>query len=264
MLRNNPTLQIDPYEINDHPLVAKILQEGWKTYFPLTLLTNPCSRSANFTPILGASNSASDSYSALAKAYASDLDRPEELSYGEFFEASSQLCSMVSRMLHSSDRTAVAQEWRTHYDNLLRRDNFRDRLSSYVKYDIAIRRTWAKDPGAFRPSIFQNQIWQSIIDRDLLELQHTIVAKNIRGAATTVRGSSAFRTLPIKGRGRASFRRSSNSSRPLLCYICGSDSHPGRYCSQTSNNFVSLKDGIWHAPDNGTVCFAFNGGFGCT
>jgi hypothetical protein len=230
---------LDPYAVGDHPLVVKILQGGWSSYFPLTHLTNENSRKALQALQINTSISSADSLSHLVRLYPTNR-REDQLLPHEFLESSARLCDMVKHHFPSSDSHVVADSFCKHYQNLQQRPDFHDRFGLYLQYDIAIRKAWALQVGKFAPHMFQRDLWQSLLDRSALEqqlsLEHTIRSyssgpsvpnrpSQLQQPAASAIAFSTSRGAP-RGRPRGSFHSSSApTSSTTCCFICGSPSH---------------------------------------
>jgi hypothetical protein len=184
---------------------------------------------------------------------------------------------MVERHLDTPDRLHIAAAFRRYYLQLHERLDFNDRFDLFLQYDIALRQAWAAQPGSFEPDNFQTGIWQSILDRASLEQQKNLeraLCSHLVANQLPPRPSSANNPLPREGgtpHGRpcGSFRDSFRDSRQssstrIACFICGSLAHVGRQCKTSSNGYLTRTDGFWKSASGITVCFSFNGGYGCT
>jgi hypothetical protein len=257
---NPHELDLEAYAVADHPTVARILREGWLYHIPLSALTSEKCRAASFLDYSGPSEHGKKTQLAL------DASGENALPLGDWLDAWPRFCAHIARYLRAPDPAAVGKAFSSHFNGIMQRYDFKEKYWLYLEYDIHIRTLWESRPGSFSPEIFYEKSWSRIVDtardrRVALGPQfhasshpdHRLPRPNQRGPNS--RGGQSFR-----GRGIGTQRPSERSH---ICYVCGDPGHLGKFCSLTSNGYLTKVTGVWRGAGDTAICFRFNSA-GCT
>jgi hypothetical protein len=262
---NAQELDLDSMTTTDHPVVVRILREGWVSHIPLTVLTSERCRAAAHIDYSGSSDQGKRSQLAM------DAAAEGLMPLGDWFDAWPRLCAHISRHLGSADPEGVASAFRSHFTGIMARYDFKELYRLYLEYDIHIRTLWVTRAGEFSPAIFYERTWSRIVEsarnknaalapqfNASLPQQHWSLAQLSTGRSSQRGGAPSRGGQSFRGRGGQR-----QPDRASACYICGDSNHRGKYCPQSSNGYLTKVAGFWKGPGDSTVCFRFNGA-GCS
>ncbi|KAG1738326.1 uncharacterized protein EDB91DRAFT_1249244 [Suillus paluster] len=137
---------LNPRAVGHQAKHIKIMESGWRMYFPLFELC------PSFVPSVKRSDA--------------DIRALEHsLSFTNFREALCNLVQLISSYLASPDRKAIAHSWQLHYDMIFDQPDIYSAFATYLVYDEMLRMAFPKRSGDFDPSVFQVHVWQSIVDQ---------------------------------------------------------------------------------------------------
>jgi hypothetical protein len=253
---------LDPHAIMDPPVIVRVLRDNWSTHIPLTYLTyDRCGEFAatDQTDTRGPADS--------SKIRLSSKDE-EKITVDEFNQAWPHFCSMIEKYLPSPQAADIAGHFRSHFLAITQRVDFYAKFSSYMAYDLHVRKSWESHPGSFSPAVFQDPLWSFIQEKARDAKLDAAIAPGTRpsvgGALQSALSGAVGRGSVSRGpfRGRPSRGGQQYPGGSLFCYVCGSKDHSGRDCNQTSNGFISKGSSGWLTASGSKVCFRWNGTYG--
>jgi hypothetical protein len=113
---SNPCeLDLDAFTIADHPVIVRILREGWLSHIPLSALT---------------------------------------IELKDWLDAWLRFCVHIRRHLRAADPDGVAMAFVSHFEGIMERYDFKDLYWLYLEYDIHVRTLWESRPRQFSPALF--------------------------------------------------------------------------------------------------------------
>ncbi|KAJ7627916.1 hypothetical protein DFH06DRAFT_1006615, partial [Mycena polygramma] len=260
--------------------ICKRFAQGWKQHVPLHFLTDKyCSRdNVKTTKELDDTYSLDGSCGIITVAKPLLAEPELALNFAEWFQGWARLLELIATYVPNE-----LEDWRTHYERILKKPNKDDIWALCVAYDSEIRRRCCTS--GIDPSILHLEIWNDLEVAHMTRVTYEKVSADIAkanrshqsnnryhpyldnsGAAGPSKPTNSFRNsnrLQITGPGvQAQFR----------CFICGDMDpvHRARRCN--ARKLVNGKDTIIFARKEGeprldrngaSYCYSFNGRAGC-
>jgi hypothetical protein len=263
------------------------MENDWKEYFSLEDLTNAkCRASAHHRRAPEKNLVMGKNGAFKLESVLSDTSREHLMDASSWREAIYRMCDIIDRHLPGPYATDVANRWREHADYLQNRNDFKENFSLYLLYDIRIRRAYVHEFNSFQPNQFQWLVWDNVRDeqRDkrlqavettmntlrqpnyppmlrphsmASNFQYPSTTQSFRSPAPATSQNLSVRTTnrtSTAGRGPPNV---TGSAAPRgKCYICLSLEHAGRFCTETTNGFLTKSaDGKWLTTSNQSICF---------
>jgi hypothetical protein len=133
---NADAIDLDAHAVADHPVIVRILWEGWQCHIPLTALTNEKCRAASFIDYSGLGDQGKKTQLSLDAAAEGTMPQCD------WIEAWPRLCAHIEKHLNSPDPGRISDAFRAHFAGVLGRRDFKRKYFLYLEYDIHIRTLW--------------------------------------------------------------------------------------------------------------------------
>jgi hypothetical protein len=148
VLPNPCKINLDAFVIADHPVITRILREGWLTHISLTALTIEKCCTASFLDYarpLEQGKKTQIMLNAVAEA---------SIPLKDWLNAWPHFCLHIGRHLKATNPQSIADTFVAHFEGIMNHYDFKSLYWLYLEYDIHVRTLWESRLGQFSPGIF--------------------------------------------------------------------------------------------------------------